>query len=80
MCGLPAFGRLRRFIFIRKNSYASGRRKLQKLLALQRTYPADAFEKAIEKALHYGLYDLLRLENLIFSFVARDFFNLKGDD
>ena len=65
---------------IKKSSYGSGRRKLQKLLALQRTYPADAFETAVEKALHYGLYDLLRLENLILSFVAGDFFNLKADD
>ena len=65
---------------IKKNSHGSGRRKLQKLLTLQRTYPADAFEKAVEKALRYGLYDLLRLENLILSFVAGDFFNLKEDD
>jgi hypothetical protein len=65
---------------IKKSSYGSGRRKLQKLLTLQRTYPADAFEKAVEKALRYGLYDLLRLENLILSFVAGDFFNLKADD
>jgi hypothetical protein len=65
---------------IKKSSYGSGRRKLQKLLELQRTYPADAFEKAVETALHYGLYDLARVENLILSFVAGDFFNLKGDD
>jgi hypothetical protein len=65
---------------IKKSSYGSGRRKLQKLLELQRTYPADAFEKAIETALHYGLYDLSRLENLILSSVAGDFFNLKEDD
>jgi len=26
------------------------------------------------------LYDLARVENLILSFVAGDFFNLKGDD
>jgi hypothetical protein len=65
---------------IKKNSYGSGRRKLQKLLALQRTYPAEAFEKAVEKALRYGLYDLSRLENLILSFVAGDFFNLKEDE
>jgi len=65
---------------IKKTSYGSGRRKLQKLLDLQRTYPADAFEKAVGKALRYGLYDLLRLENLILSLVAGDFFNLKADD
>lgn len=65
---------------IKKSCYGSGRRKLQKLLELQRTYPADAFEKAVESALHYGLYDLARLENMILSFVAGDFFNLKVDD
>jgi hypothetical protein len=65
---------------IKKNGYGSGRRKLQKLLELQRSYPADAFEKAVETALHYGLYDLARVENLILSFVAGDFFNLKPED
>ena len=65
---------------IKKSCYGSGRRKLQKLLELQRTYPVDAFEKAVESALHYGLYDLARLENMILSFVAGDFFNLKGND
>ncbi|MBW2593543.1 MAG: IS21 family transposase [Deltaproteobacteria bacterium] len=65
---------------IKKSCYGSGRRKLQKLLELQRTYPADAFEKAVDSALHYGLYDLARLENMILSFVAGDFFNLKADD
>ena len=65
---------------VKKSCYGSGRRKLQKLLELQRTYPADAFEKAVETALHYGLYDLARVENLILSFVAGDFFNLKVDD
>ena len=65
---------------IKKSSYGSGRRKLQKLLELQRTYPADAFAKAVETGLHYGLYDLLRLENMILSFVAGDFFNLKEED
>ena len=64
---------------IKKHSHF-GRRKLQQLLELQRTYPRDAFEKAIEQALHYGLYDLSRLENLILSFVCGDFFNLKMDD
>lgn len=64
---------------IKKSCYGSGRRKLQKLLELQRTYPADAFEKAIETALHYGLYDLARVENLILSFVAGDFFNLNQE-
>lgn len=57
-----------------------GRRKLQQLLELQRTYPRDAFKKAIEQALHYGLYDLSRLESLILTFVSGDYFNLEMDD
>jgi hypothetical protein len=64
---------------IKKHSHF-GWRKLQQLLELQRTYPRDAFEKAIEQALHYGLYDLSRLENLILTFICGDFFNLKMDD
>ena len=62
-----------------KSTYGGGRRKLQKLLDLKRTYPADAFQKGIEQALSYGLYDLARLENIILTFVAGDFFNLQED-
>jgi Mu transposase, C-terminal domain len=65
---------------VKKRSHGTGKRKLQRLLDLKRTYPADAFEKAIEQALHYGLYDLARLENMILSYVAGDFFNIKKED
>lgn len=61
---------------IKKRTYGTGNRKLQKLLDLKRTYPADAFKRAVKQALHYGMYDLGRLENLILTFVAGDFFNL----
>lgn len=64
---------------LKKSTYGSGRRKLQKLLDLKRTYPAEAFQKGVEQALHYGLYDLVRLENLILRFVAEDFFNLQDE-
>ncbi|RZB36917.1 MAG: hypothetical protein SRB2_01717 [Desulfobacteraceae bacterium Eth-SRB2] len=65
---------------IKKRSHGTGKRKLQRLLDLKRTYPADAFEKAIEEALHYGLYDLARLENMILSYVAGDFFKIEEQD
>ncbi len=65
---------------LKKRCHGSGRLKLRKLLELQRTYPKDAFEKAVDRALHYRLYDLLRLESLILEFVAGDFFNLEDKD
>ena len=56
---------------------SSGRavRSLRRLLDLKRTYPPEAFEKAVIEALQYGLYDLARLEQMILSYVAGDFFN-----
>ncbi|MFH0725910.1 MAG: IS21 family transposase [Pseudomonadota bacterium] len=69
----------RYIVGIKKHTHF-GRRKLQQLLELQRTYPRDAFKKAIEQALHYGLYDLSRLENLILTFVSGDFFSLETED
>ena len=51
-------------------------RHLQRLLSIQRDYPAQAFDPAIARALQYGVYDLSRLEKLILSFVAGDFFEL----
>jgi len=49
---------------------------LRRLLALKRTYPKEAFEKAIDRARAYKMYDLARLENMILSFIAGDFFDL----
>jgi transposase len=56
---------------------SSGRavRSLRRLLELKRTYPHEAFGKATVEALHYGLFDLARLEQMILSNVAGDFFN-----
>lgn len=50
-------------------------RPMRRLLDLKRTYPHEAFEKACLEALHYGLCDLPRLEQMILSFVAGDFFS-----
>lgn len=59
---------------------SSATRKMQRLINFKQTYPKAAFDKAVERALQYGLYDLNRLENLILSFVAGDFFNLNDHD
>jgi hypothetical protein len=47
---------------------------------MRRTYPCEAFLAAIEKALHYGLYDLHRLEHLILEQVAGDFFCIEPEE
>jgi transposase len=59
---------------IKHRSAGRGVRSLRRLLELKRTYPPEAFEKAIVEALHYGLFDLARLEQMILSQVAGDFF------
>jgi hypothetical protein len=50
--------------------------KLRRLLELKHTYPAEPFLAAIAQALHYGLFDLTRLERLILERVAGEFFDL----
>lgn len=49
----------------------------RRLLELWRTYPRDAFIAGVESACQYGLFDLNRLEHLILTHVAGDFFNLE---
>ncbi len=65
---------------LKKRSPGRGVSRLRRLLAMRRTYPRQAFLEAIEKALHYGLYDLHRLEHLILERVAGDFFQITPDD
>jgi hypothetical protein len=61
---------------------SSGRaiRQMRRLLDLKRTYPPEAFEKALVQALRYGLYDLTRLEQMILSQVAGDFFSIEEEE
>jgi Mu transposase, C-terminal domain len=61
---------------LKQRAHAGNRRALRRLIELKRTYPAAPFIAAIEQALHYGLFDLGRLEELILKHVAGDFFAL----
>lgn len=61
---------------LKKRSHGRGVRKLKQLLDFKRSYPGKAFNKAIEQAGTYGLYDLNRLERMILSYIAGDVFNL----
>jgi hypothetical protein len=65
---------------LRKRSGGRGARSLARLLDLKRTYPPEAFEKAMLEALRYGLYDLARLEQMILSQVSGDFFTIEEDE
>lgn len=62
---------------LKKRSRGRGVVKLRRLLELKRTYPADPFMAAIENALHYGLFDLARLESIILKNTGGDFFDIK---
>jgi len=64
---------------LRKRTSGRAVRAMRMLLELKRTYPEDAFSKALEEAYRYGLYDLSRLEQMILSYVAGDFFCIEDD-
>lgn len=65
---------------LKQRGQGRGLRALRRLVELQRTYPADAFQAAIRQAAHYGLYDLGRLETLILQHVAGNFFAIGEGD
>lgn len=65
---------------IKKRSHGRAVRPLRRLLDFKRTYPEEAFNAACEHALHYGLFDLTRLERLILERVAGDFFRINEED
>jgi len=64
---------------LKRRSSGRGVRHMRRLLDLKRTYPPEAFKKAIVQALRYGLYDLSRLEQIILSQVQGDFFTIEED-
>ncbi len=65
---------------LKRRSHGRAVKQLRRLLDLKRTYPPAAFEKALAEALRYGLYDLTRLEQLILSHVAGDFFTIEEEE
>lgn len=61
---------------LKQRRHGWGRRAQRRLLELKRTYPSGPFIAAVDQALHYGMFDLGRLEALILKQVAGDFFAL----
>ena len=70
-------GLLARYVTgMKKRSRGRGTVKMRKLLELKRTYPNEAFMQAVAQAERYGLYDLNRLEKMIISDIAGNYFKL----
>jgi hypothetical protein len=65
---------------LKRRSSGRGVMPMRRLLDLKRTYPPEAFEKAVLEAHRYGLYDLPRLEQMILSHVTGEFFNIEEDE
>ena len=65
---------------LKRRSSGRGVMQMRRLLDLKRTYPPEAFAKAVVQALRYGLYDLARLEQMILSQVAGDFFTIEEEE
>lgn len=53
---------------------------LRQLLRLVRDYPREPLLAAAAEALHYGLFDLERLETMVLRRIANEFFRLEGED
>jgi hypothetical protein len=64
---------------LKQRAHGRGVRALRRLLELKRTYPTGPFLAAVDQALHFGLFDLQRVETLILKHVAGDFFNLNNE-
>ena len=55
---------------------------LRQLLRMAREYPREPLRGAVQRAHHYGLYDLDRVESLLLRLIAEEYFQLDpdGDD
>jgi hypothetical protein len=61
---------------LQQRSAGRGTLALRRLLTLSREYPRPAVQQAVTLALHYGLFDLDRLERLILRVIAKEYFRL----
>ena len=65
---------------IKKRSQGRALRPMKRLLDLKRTYPKQPFLAALGQALQFGLFDLVRIEKMILSFIAGDFFQIQDEE
>lgn len=65
---------------LKKRCVGRGATPLRRLYRMVKEYPGDSFDKSIETALRYGMTDLDRLESMILSNIAGDYFQLPIDN
>jgi len=65
---------------LKKRSAGRAIRPLKRLLDLKRTYPDEPFLAACGKALDFGLFDLARIEKMILSCIAGEFFQIPDEE
>lgn len=65
---------------LKKNGHKAPRLLLRRLLRMAREYPHEALLPALEDAVHYGLYDLDRLERMVLKRIQNEYFRLRQDD
>ena len=53
--------------------------QLRRLAQMRRDYPAKPFLEAVKSAVHYGLYDLDRLERMVLRNIATEYFVAPAD-
>ncbi|MFH1532060.1 MAG: helix-turn-helix domain-containing protein [Pseudomonadota bacterium] len=65
---------------LKKHCSGRGAAPLRRLDRMQREYPEGPFERAVTDALHYGLFDMARLERMVLRNIAGEYFRAPWED
>lgn len=65
---------------LKKRSVGRGAARIKRLDRLRQEYPTDAFQRAVQDALAFGMYDLGRLENMVLRRIAGTYFRMDETD
>ena len=63
---------------LKKHGHGRGTLALRRLRRMVDDYPREPVVAAIRTALHYGLFDLERLERMVLRGIAQEYFDLDG--
>jgi transposase len=64
---------------LKRHGHGRGLRDVRRLLRMVSDYPRGPLVEAVRTAMHYGLYDLERVERMLLRSLARDFFFVTPD-